>query len=90
VGENINDYFTLEGCISDVVQDEFLKRKYTDSQESGKVVTAVSQNNGTISVTKKTLALSELSGTLGIAHGGTGIDQIDTNEILVYALLIVT
>lgn len=83
VGSNVNDYFTIQGCISDTVQEEFIKKKYTDAQETNKVVVAVSQTNGLISVTKKVLNLSELNGILDTTHGGTGISEINENEILV-------
>ena len=83
IGTNIDDYFTIQGCIFDIVAEEFGKKSYTDSNEYGKVVAAVSQSNGTISVTKKVLNLNELTGVLNPEHGGTGLDDINENEILV-------
>lgn len=83
VGSDINDYFTLRGAVFDAVQDEFFKKNYTDYEEAGKVVSAVSESNGIISVTKKALNLNEFSGVLSASQGGTGVSTIGNNEILV-------
>lgn len=83
IGTNIDDYFTIQGCIFDIVSEEFRKKNYTDQNEQGKVVAAVSQNNGIISVVKKVLNLNELTGILSPDQGGTGLNNINENEILV-------
>ena len=83
IGEDLDDFFSLNGRIFTTVYDELAKKNYSDSTESGKVVVAVSQSNGLISVTKKILNLNELAGILTVGSGGTGIESIGENEILV-------
>jgi hypothetical protein len=65
------------------VYEELAKKNYIDVDEEGKVVVSVSQNNGLISTTKRTLNLNELTGILNVQAGGTGIGTIDEDEILV-------
>ena len=82
IGNDIEDYFTLYARIYSTVHTE-IDTLVNDSPEQGKVVVAISQINGKIFSEKRALSLTELTGTLPISQGGTGLTSIGQDQILV-------
>ena len=83
IGEDINEYRTLNGKVLDMVNSELRKINVSDSYEEGKVVVAIEQTNGKILSQKRALRLNELIGPLSISLGGTGLTSIEQDTILV-------
>lgn len=56
----------------------------SDSAVAHQVVTAVSESAGKISVTRRALTADDITdGTLEVARGGTGLNNIPANEVIV-------
>ena len=83
LGSAYSDYFTLSGFTTQKINDKVNSLDYSDEDDTSKVVTAVNQVNGQISVTKHPLSANNISGTLGVAHGGTGRTELDADSVLV-------
>lgn len=83
LGSAYTDYWTLSGFTNQKINDKVNALDYTDEDDTSKVVTAVNQVNGQISVTKHPLSADNMSGTLSVAHGGTGRSELDTDAVLV-------
>ncbi len=79
----IEDAWTIEGYVISKVNSLLANIDYDDTDDPTKVVTAVNQHNGKISVSKRLLSASNLSGILGVSQGGTGLDSILADEILI-------
>ena len=83
LGSAYSDYFTLSGFTTQKINDKVNSLDYSDEDDTSKVVTAVNQVNGQISVTKHPLSANNISGTLSVAHGGTGRTELDADSVLV-------
>ena len=70
--------------IGSKVTYEIEKLDVTDTAVSHQFVTAVSETDGKISVSRSALAASDIaSGSLGVARGGTGKSTLASGEVLV-------
>jgi len=56
---------------------------YTDNAVSHQFVTAVSQTNGKILTSRAQPTMSDISGRVTVAQGGTGLSTIATGEVLI-------
>ena len=70
------------------IRDEFFtqmsKINYNDSAQPNQFVTAVSQSNGKINVTREPLRASDIaSGTISVSQGGTGTAELTENGVLI-------
>lgn len=70
------------------IRDEFFtqmsKINYNDSAQPNQFVTAVSQSNGKINVTREPLRASDIaSGTISVSQGGTGAAELTENGVLI-------
>lgn len=75
---------TLYDLISSGATEEINKLDVTDTAVSGQFVTAVSETNGKISVSRASLSASDIgSGELSVLHGGTGVNSLNSGEVLV-------
>ena len=83
LSEGIENYWTIEGYIVSKLNTLLSGLQYTDTEDVTKVVTAVNQNNGLISVTKRPLSATNMSGILSVEHGGTGLSTIPHESVLV-------
>ena len=83
IGDDVEDYFTLYARIYSTVKTEINKLDVTDSYETGKVVVAISETDGKIIPQKRTFSFSDLTGTVSIDQGGTGLTSIGLDQILV-------
>ena len=79
----LTDYDSLGQRVGEQINYRLGQINYTDSVTNGEVVTSVSQTSGRIAVTKSALSLTNLSGTLPVNRGGTGITSVGNNEILI-------
>lgn len=83
IGSDVDVYTSLAGRTAEHIRFEINKLDYNDTEEAGKVVTAVSETNGIISVTKKNFEFGDLSGIAGITQGGTGATNLPAGEALI-------
>lgn len=83
IGNDLTKYRTLGNRTAEHIAYEIAKLDYTDTAVNGYVVTAVSETDGKISVTRSALNLNDLTGTLGIDKGGTGTNSLPQDQILV-------
>ena len=78
----------IEAPLSSYVYDELIqyldRLDVNDEPVEGQFVTAVLQNNGAILVQRAPINLSEINqGILGTERGGTGLNQVFEDEVLV-------
>lgn len=83
IGSDVDVYTSLAGRTAEHIRFEINKLDYDDTEEAGKVVTAVSETNGIISVTKKNFEFGDLSGVAGVTQGGTGTTNLPAGEALI-------
>ena len=83
IGDDVDVYTSLGGRTAEHIRFEINKLDYTDAPEAGKFVTAVSETNGIISVSKKEIDFDDLTGVVGVGHGGTGTTTFPANSVLV-------
>lgn len=83
IGNDLTKYRTLGNRTAEHIAYEIAKLDYTDAAVNGYVVTSVSETDGKISVTRNTLDLNDLTGTLDINKGGTGTTSLPQGQILV-------
>lgn len=83
LGTAVDDYWTIGGYTNQKITDKLNTLNYTDTEDLSKVVTAVDQVNGKISVTHRTLSTSNLSGILSVSKGGTGRNTLEQDSVLV-------
>lgn len=83
IGNDVDRFITLGNRTAEHISYELSKLDYADTPVTGQVVTAVSETDGKISVTRSELAINSLSGILGIEHGGTGVAELPNNQVLV-------
>ncbi len=83
VGSDVDNFFSLGSRTQEHIEYVLSGLDYNDTPQTGQVVTAVSQTDGKISVSRQQLNLNELAGTLDVAHGGTGKTELPQNEVLV-------
>lgn len=82
---------TVVGYVDEQIADA-IDIDVPDTAVAGQVVSAVSQADGAISVTRRALVAADIpgldaskitSGTLGVANGGTGASTLASGEVLV-------
>lgn len=83
LGTAVDDYWTIGGFTNQKIADKLNTLNYSDTEDLSKVVTAVDQVNGKISVTHRTLSTNNLSGILKVSQGGTGRDTLEQDSVLV-------
>ena len=80
----------IELPITEYIYEEVLnylnQLDYNDQAQPHQFVTAVSENNGKISVTRSTISMSDITGVLSTSQGGTGITRVEDDELLVGSL----
>ena len=79
----LTEYLTLAESINNRINAKLENLSYSDSAQANMYVTAVSQTNGKISVSKDELNFNKILGTLSVGKGGTGLTSIAENHILV-------
>ena len=79
----MDDYWNINGYTNQKITDKLNTLNYTDTEDVSKVVTAVDQVNGKISVTHRTLSTTNLSGILPVSKGGTGRNELEQDSVLV-------
>ena len=83
IGNDINSYSTLGDRTEEHIQYDLGRLKVTDSEQSGYVVTSVSQTKGKVSTTKQKLSFSNINETLPVSKGGTGLTSLEQDCVLV-------
>ena len=83
LGTPVDDYWTLQSYLGYRINEKFNALNYTDTIDASKVVIGVSQVNGLINVTHSALYASNLTGTVDVAHGGTGVSTFEAESVLV-------
>lgn len=83
IGADIDNFASLGNRTEEHIQYDLSRLSNTDSQNGNQVVTAVSQTNGKISVTKRELGINNITGTVGVDRGGTGKTILQEGEVLV-------
>ena len=83
IGADVDTYFSLGSRTQEHIELVLSGLSYQDSSDGTSVVTAVSQSNGKISVTKNQLNFNQLNGLVDVAHGGTGKVELPQGEVLV-------
>ena len=83
IGTDVDTYFSLGSRTQEHIELVLSGLSYQDSSDGASVVTAVSQSNGRINVTKNQLNFNQLNGLVDVAHGGTGKVELPQGEVLV-------
>ena len=78
-----DEYWSIHSFTTAKLNEKLALLSYTDTDTSGKVVTAVNQTNGLISVTHSPMYASNLSGAVDVEHGGTGRTSLDYDSVLI-------
>lgn len=78
-----SEYWTLGGYLIDKINERLASLNYTDTPDATKVVTAVHQTNGKISVVRSGITASNIGGVIDVEHGGTGQSQFEYDSVLV-------
>lgn len=77
----------LTAYVYEEVINQLSKLNYPDSETQGQFVTSVSQVAGKIAVTRAPINASQITqGILGTPYGGTGLQRVDEDEVLVGSL----
>jgi len=84
----LEEWADIETSLYDQIYNTVTQRlaslSVNDSAISHKFVTAVSQNNGTINVSRDFIGADDItSGTLGVSRGGTGLNTIPVGHVIV-------
>ena len=79
----MDDYWTIASFTGAKIAEKLSALNYTDNAESNKVVTAVNQVNGQISVTHGLLQAANLNGVVSVENGGTGRSTLEQDSVLV-------
>ena len=79
----MDDYWTVASFTGAKIAEKLSALNYTDNAESNKVVTAVNQVNGQISVTHGLLQAANLNGIVSVENGGTGRSTLEQDSVLV-------
>jgi len=77
------EYWNLGGYLIDKINERLASLNYTDIPDPTKIVTAVNQSNGKISVVRSDFSASNIGGVVDVEHGGTGQSQFDYDSVLV-------
>ena len=83
IGADVDTYFSLGSRTQEHIELVLSGLSYQDSSDGASVVTAVSQSNGKINVTKSQLNFNQLNGLVDVAHGGTGKVELPQGEVLI-------
>lgn len=83
LGNVTDDYWNINGYTIAKVNERLALLDYTDTEDISQVVTAVNQNDGRISVTRRPLSAENISGVLPVEHGGTGRVAFDYDSVLI-------
>lgn len=83
LGNVTENFWNINGYTLSKINDTLATLNYTDTEDVTKVVTAVNQSNGKISVTHRPLSTDNISGTLPVSKGGTGKVSFDYDTVLV-------
>lgn len=83
IGADVDNFGSLGARTEEHIQYDLGLINYNDSYEEKKFVTAVSQTNSRISVSKKTLTHDDISGIASVEQGGTGKNEFESGEVLV-------
>lgn len=76
--------YSLSTQVGSLIANRLANLNLADAAVEHQVVTAVSQTNGQIAVTRRALAADDISsGTLPVARGGTGLTTIPSGEVIV-------
>lgn len=79
----LTEYLTLAESINTRINTKLENLSVNDSPSANMYVSAVSQTNGKISVSKDELNFTKILGTVPVSKGGTGLTSIEENHILV-------
>lgn len=77
------DYWTITGFTVNKINERLALLDYTDTPDNSKVITAVNQTDGRISVTRAPLNINAATGIVNVEHGGTGRDTLEPDSVLV-------
>ena len=83
IGDNVDTSLSIDERIEGNIKNDLANINYSDSDTNHMVVSAVSQTKTKISVSKKQLDFSDLTGYATVAQGGTGVQTLPANEVLV-------
>lgn len=81
--EDINTYGSLGDRTEEHIQYDLNKLNLNDMETDSSVVTSVSQTRGKISINKRQLSFNDLSGSIDVTQGGTGLTSIPEGSVLV-------
>ena len=79
----LRDYRDFESAVIDYVFLVMADFSYNDTSVTHQFVTEVDQSGGLIRVSRAQPAFSDISGTLPVAQGGTGLTSIPNNSVLI-------
>lgn len=79
----LTEYISLADSINNRINTKLENLTLIDSPQTNFYVSAVSQTNGKISVSREELEFTKISGILSVGKGGTGLTSIAENHILV-------
>lgn len=81
--EDLEDYPTLISRTATQIRYFLERLAYTDTEQSGYFVTAVSQANGKIEVSRARPTFNDITGVLNVSAGGTGLSSVPQDTVLV-------
>lgn len=79
----LRDYRDFESAVIDYVFLVMADFSYNDTSVTHQFVTEVDQSGGLIRVSRAQPTFSDISGTLPVAQGGTGLTSIPNNSVLI-------
>lgn len=83
LGNGPSDYWSLSTYVNTKINDKLTTLNYTDNVNNNQVVIGVDQTDGLISVTRSPLYASNINGIIDVAHGGTGRQAFEYDEVLI-------
>lgn len=83
LGSGPSDYWSLSTYVNTKINDKLATLNYTDNINNNQVVIGVDQTDGLISVTRSPLYASNINGVIDVAHGGTGRQVFEYDEVLI-------
>ena len=83
LGDAPENFWNINGYVINKLNEQLNNIYYQDVEDITKVVTAVNQNNGKISVIHRPLAAENLSGILSVENGGTGRSSLEYDSVLI-------
>lgn len=83
IGQDLTRFPSIGNRTAEHIQYEIGKLDYIDTAQSGYYVSRVSETDGKIAVERQQLNYNDITGTVDVPHGGTGVNTIPQGQVVI-------